>query len=354
MPSSKLLPTSMRRLRAQFHLFKRPMVWGSGAVLLLAIAFLAQYWQQPGQFLGNQSEDPALRPNALRTSPSASDANSFDSFGNLPELTSPSSIEGTVPVPANLPNLGRPTTGAANQARQQIDANNPFASATDSANRFNQSADFSIPDLTNPTGIPITFAGTGATSSSNAPAATTPTNATASTGSNASPLQSALDRTAAPTTTPASASGSTNSAASATSETAQSQTTGAIPTTGAQLAPTANLGAQPLSPQPIPGQPTSVQTYPQQFYPQTSPPPGTTGYSIPPSFRTQNNSSSFYGSPVTNPSIAPTPSGRTTTSPTPTDSGYTSPQTQSSPFSVPRTTPGRTIGGGQINTFSNP
>lgn len=356
MPSSKL-PTSMRRLKAQLQLLKRPTVWGSAAVLLVAILFLAEYWRQPGQFWASQNEDPVPPEDTLRPRVNAPDANSFDSFGNLPELSSPSALNPTIPLLPSNPssNKTKSTTPPATPTTPQVDGSNPFAVSGESADRLNHSADFGIPNLMNPAGIPITFAGsqpenTERTANS---ATTTDTSRSTSSSSGVSPLQSGLDRAATSSST---STGSPNATNSATAEGTQSQS---VPTTGASVVPTSvvpttALGTQPLAPQPIPGQPTSVQTYPQQFYPQTSPPPGTTGYSMPPAFRTQSNTPSF-GSPVANPSIAPSSSTGSSTAPTPNYSGYTaSPQTQAAPFSIPRTTPGRSIGGGQINTFSNP
>jgi hypothetical protein len=113
-----------------------------------------------------------------------------------------------------------------------------------------------------------------------------------------------------------------------------------------------------------------------QFTPQLSPFPGTTGYTLPPTLRTSTpdvspSSSSSNLQPIPGqitPQAAPAvpgqfytngrssypDTGHSTAYPNAQPSLAPSSQPIPSPFSVPRSVPGRSIGGGQINTFSNP
>jgi hypothetical protein len=125
----------------------------------------------------------------------------------------------------------------------------------------------------------------------------------------------------------------------------------------------------------FPGQPdSSPQRLPSpQFSPQISPSPGTTGYTLPLTLQTPTPSvrpSSFNINlqPIPGqitPQINPAAPGQFYDEGQPSHStgqpNYPKVQPSSAPsslvpapFSVPRAAPGRSIGGGQINTFSNP
>jgi hypothetical protein len=175
-----------------------------------------------------------------------------------------------------------------------------------------------------------------------------------------SPLQSGLDRNLA-TSPPEEAELANDRAIAPSGETPEE---GEDPNDGSS--PTAT----PLSP--VDGsqfQPSQFQPY----TPRTSPPVGSTGYTLPPAFRTPMSSATDDASSFSNVS-RPQPLPGYTTTPARLPSGlsgdygqggdrsqppqpqFTQPQplSQPEPFSVPRTTPGRSIGGGRINTFSDP
>ncbi len=185
-----------------------------------------------------------------------------------------------------------------------------------------------------------------------------------------SPLQSALDRlntgntiaTPAPTQAPTDKLGQNSS-----SNQTPTQSTSGIP--GQVTAP----------PSQYPGT-AGYSSIPGQSYGSTSPVPGATGYNVPPT-GTNNppNSYTYLNQPQAVPGVPPaaqvspslTPSnlGQSPFQNATPGNGYANPgynsnfgnpaaqpsQVQSPPnFSVPRAIPGQNIGGGQINTFSNP
>ncbi|MCY7283921.1 MAG: hypothetical protein LH679_10875, partial [Cyanobacteria bacterium CAN_BIN43] len=191
------------------------------------------------------------------------------------------------------------------------------------------------------------------------PSGTTDSSISASSFPIVNPLQSALDRySSIPNPSPTSPAQSL------------AQSLGADSSRGSEPRSTEEPISQDSWRQPE----SSLQNLPSpQFTPQLSPFPGTTGYTLPPTLRPSLTSvgSSFSGG-----SLQPIP-GQIAPQTAPTvprqfyDDGQPSypngqaayPRVQSSsvsasptpaPFSVPHAAPGRSIGGGQINTFSNP
>lgn len=381
MPDFKQLPVSIRNLRARLQVLQRPTVWGSAAVLLLAIFFLAEYWGDPKQYASADRSSNYTRPNPLR--PTALDPYSSDGadFGNLPGLSnnfaSPSQPSGTRPTNPNAQtgstrsNLFQsPSSLDSSLSKQPENALDPVLSSLDSADRNSSST---APGLLDDLGAGSSAsAGTSSRQGGNSAIA--------------NPLQSALDRYGSSTGN------------SATGDSATSNTLGDRLTNPSQVAPYSSPnssvgqpGTEQSSTSPSPAgrsfsQFSSGQSFAQPYIPQNSPPPGTTGYVVPPAFRTAptgnegNSSSSGLGfsgfsnsQPVpgaATPQFAPsrqtqgygyTSSGSSsnsgyssTPSGTPSGTQYQSPQSSTSSFSVPRATPGRYIGGGEINTFSNP
>ena len=212
-----------------------------------------------------------------------------------------------------------------------------------------------------------------------------------STASGVSPLQSAIDRS----------NKTDNSSATENSDRTTSPLKSALDRNlGENSTPSQNTNqlkqqdsTSNLSPNTIPGQTTipvspnagsnGYSTFPQSTYPSSSTVPGTTGYNTPTD--TNNNPPNSYTyltqpqtvptAPVpaqANPSLTPTTPSNLGQSPfqnSISGNGYNNPGynsnfsnpglpasqvQQPSNFSVPRPVPGRYIGGGQINTFSNP
>lgn len=118
-----------------------------------------------------------------------------------------------------------------------------------------------------------------------------------------------------------------------------------------------NAQGNPQNPAVVPGNIPGVPYTFIQTTPQMSPPPGTTGYTAPPSLNfSQPQVPTAGAGAVPTPSFQPSlPSGTSGSTLPPTNgSQYNQPQVVNPlPFSAPRPN-GRYIGNGQIETFSNP
>lgn len=370
MPNSRRLPASLRYFRARLAILRRPMLWGSASVLLLAVWFLAEYWNYPSRFvqvtgslpadnLADSADDSATVEN--QTSEAPAPPALLDPFASVDESPVPATSQpATLPVPPVANPSGNvldalilpasPQRAGSSGARSSFNSatstsQNPFVSSGGAS--LGQSSLSSLPEVNllpvAPNALPTSA------SSSAAP------NAPDDRAPSSNPLQTALDRyggLAGGQSLPAPASPSAtvpaNPAPSPVSE------------PGEQIYSPLALPRQAV-PQPLPGQPSPFQTLSQpQYLPQTSPPPGTTGYTLPSLF--QSPTVSNLGDRVTVPasgSVSPLfapPSAAlpNSFSPSPTVQPQFSQPTQPAPFSIPRSAPGRSIGGGQINTFSNP
>jgi hypothetical protein len=176
------------------------------------------------------------------------------------------------------------------------------------------------------------------------------------------PLQSALDRQVARSREPI------TSSASTLTDTEPVPSSNTLPDTIGSVRDEGNSISTPLqlnrtySPQPLPGQPSTQQTFPPPVYlPQTAPAPGTTGYTLPATLSVPANGamrSSQTILPPQSPSLQlqlrPATLPSTIQSETFGTVVQPSFQSEPTPFSIPRTPPNQAIGGGQINTFSNP
>lgn len=392
MPLSKQLPASIRYLKARLNVLKRPTVWGSAFVVVISLILLAEAWNHPERLAiggddgsteraesASPPEPTALDPFSSVEEPSldgSPDASS-NPFEQSPE-SEPQSVQGqSAQGQSNLANsdvfdldafLLDPTLSipVPSQPRTtQSPLFQPPSATSDSTNALNiELPNFmsltgasSLPDATNTSG--------GLRSGS------TDSLITSDDRSSLNPLQSALDRYAAPT--------------SARSDTTLQPTVRSDSSTQPNpLSRTSNENGSPTPltnsyylPQPLPGQPSIQQTLPQPLYvPQTSPYPGTTGYTLPPALRTPTIPDSTgtgmtgYGSGYTNlgqPQPLAIPQSRvplalpSTIQSATFGAGYPVPvqplgeqPATPLPFSVPRAAPGQYIGGGQINTFANP
>lgn len=317
-------PPAFRTFRARVKALKRPLVWGTASVLSLVTFFLVRYWQTPQWISLHAPNFPASRfsasdstiadlgiadlpmMDALVTGPAtahSTDALSSSPFAGISFAATTDSIEPDQPISLQTPRVQN--SGNADSSR-----GNPLPSSLDSALLLAETSEDSD-----------------------------------------SPLQSALDRRSTPNPLQPSLLAQTSSQSS--------------------LPPSSELTAVPginrlYVPQPLPGSPLRDQTLLQpQFVPQTSPSPGTTGYTLPPSLRLNTTSLGVDWHPdrswqlpqhplrtVPSPRVIPSPSLDRTRSDRPLPQGQDN--LIPAPFSVPFAAPGQSIGGGQIHTFSNP
>lgn len=409
-PASVKRSSASRYWSARLQVLKRPTVWGSALLLLLPLVFLANYWRDPEGFVGSQallqSEPPALpeEQNTANsstaptedgaTAPAVSDASTLlevalpdlETGANPSDLPQPTLLESLLSAP--LPELesqpqppSRPRNPFATQPRSSESLQSRVSNGAGNGNAgLFSSLTPSSPLLTSalqPTG---NLEGNAATTAANQMGSN-------QAGMPLSPLQSALDRSAG---IGASNSPSPSEAPSEPQSNLTAQTpANAGQTTLPWLVPTGQV-ARPL------GTPTfTTPTY----IPQTSPFPGTTGYTLPSALRPtlpysaapiySNYANRYFNgaysgypgypgaysnpypgfpantvTPSTYPTVlqlTPTlpisPYGRpgySTGVPVPNFNTPTTTLPQPVPFSIPRTPPGRYIGGGEINTFSNP
>lgn len=380
---SKQLPASIRYLKARLQILQRPAVWVSASVLLVAIVFLAETWKHPERFAApnppssnrltsdsesdSESAEAPVRPAPLDPFSSVEENLFGTAAQNSEAQPSPFSAEDfanssqsdRLPSPLLLP---RPSTSRSSSSSSVPD---PFASVRpdpDSASR-------SLPNSGSEGNTTNPYSSSGTASSLQNPfSADNPSDEPSGTN----PLQSAIDRSRSPASAQSSPSPSSFNSFSPDANSTGMTESPELQTPAAPLPGQGSGQSSFVQPQPLPGQPSYGQTQPQpQFIPQTSPAPGTTGYTMPPAFRTNANTPagpSFgnYNNPYNNNSYNNNPSGvPSTVSPSTTQPATTSPtvqpqvsqpqpQASPAPFSIPRAVPGRSIGGGQINTFSNP
>lgn len=346
MPTSKQLPASVRYLKARLKVLERPMVWGSASVLLLAIVLLAEYWSAPERFVGLGDRQPSLEetessealPQLAPLDPLSSvDDPLIDPLSELsPEQLSQLSPE----TASNLEALNSPSLPPLAPSSLPPSATNQFTNPPTPSSAAPQSnSDQSALDIPNAPPLPGLTDTPLLSGFSSGFSSAPETNADAATPQNeiSNPLQTAIEQQRTPTSqaTPAPTNSFSNNYSTpnySTPPTTSSEESGGF----SSSSPSEQFYT---TPQPLPGQPSLNQTTPPpQYVPQTSPYPGTTGYTQPPAFRTPT---------------PPTPNS--TQSLSPIRSVSPSPQSDvSTPFSVPRTAPGQFIGGGEINTFSNP
>ncbi|XQQ07816.1 MAG: hypothetical protein EDM05_62335 [Leptolyngbya sp. IPPAS B-1204] len=387
MPTQRSSAT-IRALKAKLQVLSKPSVWAAAMVLGLPLLFLADYWQHPEKFslatsgansntAGDIATDPATETNTL---PTVSDASTIL---DLPDTTDLSGLSGANALSSDASSLkvdllarllSSPSSSSASKPAavpksrsnsQPRASRNPFTAGSSQPATAELDHLFSA-DTTTPTNSAFpSQLGTNSAANDTSSAA----NSTAE-----NPLQVAIQRILGqPAASEQAAPANTQADVQASSETEATTQTGS---NSATPAPTGGQGYGPPSFfQPSFSQPSGFQP---SYVPQTSPAPGTTGYTLPPAFRTPTNTPGFYPNATspnfTTPQIAPTVRtqpipgsysgsygttpgyGTTAPSPSPNFSAPSSSnaQSQQAPFSVPRTPPGQYIGGGEINTFSNP
>ncbi|MBI4782698.1 MAG: hypothetical protein HY785_15460 [Oscillatoriophycideae cyanobacterium NC_groundwater_1537_Pr4_S-0.65um_50_18] len=334
----------MRHLKAKLQGLTHPLVWGSASALLMMSYGLFHYWGSAGQGDSAVSSDRPQENNATAASELENPEFGDSEFSRLLELTepSPSEVPKQTPPALTTPNLTSTTPKPQGSQARRSNPFNPFATnnSTEDAATVNDSPSAAFPL---PSAIGTAGGEPPADSKSERAGTAVPV----------SPLQSALDRNLA--ASPSEEAELTNDEAIAPLEDGAAD--GGVSPTATPLSPVNASQFQPSF---------------QPYVPRTSPPVGSTGYTLPPAFRTPVNSTTEDASRFSNSQPQPLPGY--TTAPTRLSPGLgvdygqggdrsqppqpqfspSQPLPQPEPFSVPRTTPGQSIGGGRINTFSDP
>lgn len=361
-------PASVRYLKARLRILKRPAVWGSAAILLLTLFSVYTFLRQPDWLTVSESERVSpeaenatdeVDPNALPPEEDSAigmdidslsvlrnEISNFDEEAEIDLLAPPSRpTEGEEGEAAAPRQTGSPLLSGAPQSSQS----SPFSSAYAQSDQPLSLNLFNAPNL-----LSGNSAATDSTSAGSANSSLGLGTASQATPS-ANPLRAAVEQYAN----------------SANQPNAQTQ---------AQAQPAETSGDSRR-------QPAVTPTYlpPQslgQYAPQTSPAPGTTGYTIPPSLIYGRNNT--YTNPTSPTSVSPqavpglpqapqvlpqtipaqpgigqpvqTPYGGGTAGGTPVPNVQQPQVVQPppQPFSVPRTSAGYSIGGREIESFSNP
>lgn len=368
MPISKQPSTSLHYFKARLSILKRPMVWATASGLVLSVFLLGEYLVNPQQYPGSNDLDAATNPpnqNPLGNLPTQNmPASSSELFETLPDISTvplqassdPQSSQGDSSRSPLLQNFLLGQSSITAEKDKSGRSQSPLFS-TSSENRRDRPPQSQLPSLYS-LGSPAT-AIPSSTLSSDAASRSGASSSDSSTAIN--PLQSALDRYSSP----ASQSPYSSIRSLTQSSVAPGSEDSGLSVTEDSVNP--DLRGQ---------QESSLQGLPSpQFSPQLSPSPGTTGYTLPPTLQTpalnvrpfpsNSNLQPVPGQiiPQTVPAVPiqsydygqPSYSAGQTTpyrSVQPALAPYSQPVP--SPFSVPRAVPGRSIGGGQINTFSNP
>ncbi|MGJ3254337.1 MAG: hypothetical protein ACFE0J_24860 [Elainellaceae cyanobacterium] len=288
MPLRNQFPTSIRYLKARLQFIKRPMFWGASVVLVLATFFIAEYWTHPEWFQVDQSDRtpfndgpseeaanqdtsndlPPVEDNAIGADIDSlpllfdeiqgfdQDGTSDDGLAQAPDDPSSLFSEQLLSAPGSL-------ESDAEDAREgDRSLLNPFASGG-ARNDLPSSANFSnaVPSNNSPSLASPSSSALPSFGSLSSPASETASSSPGSGQSPGNPLQSALERY--------------NSSA---------------PSTSQQFSPNASSpGSSSPSSSGVAGQ---NQTIPGGSpYLQTSPAPGTTGYTLPPSLTVPSTSS---------------------------------------------------------------
>lgn len=390
------LPASIRQLKARLRVLKRPMVWGSTAVLILAALFIAEYWRNPDRWLqsdrfqNSRPRGPSLDAYSDREGwealPPPEDGSLGADIDSLPLLLG--EIDGVEegeetdtpeqnPESSGLGLLSRSPRepGANSESDSLLNAPTQSSSPGDSSSRL---FDLSIPQT-------LGTSRTAPTSEQNSESSTNPfsnllenlfgSSRQAPSQPVTSPLQTQMEQYSRSGSQQNQPSSTQNSSQDSAQASPGRQSSGGVEQPNL-LFPGPGASGQSELPQQL--QPFS----PGYYAPQTSPPPGTTGYTLPPSLRLPSPGTAYdnlanpQAAPQSlslpqAPQIAPTQpgnlggaySGQTPTYGFPPDrpslpsTAVPQPQfTQPSPapFTTPRSAPGSSIGGGRINTFSNP
>ncbi|NJR37894.1 MAG: hypothetical protein HC781_02425 [Leptolyngbyaceae cyanobacterium CSU_1_4] len=368
MPTFKQTPASIRYLKARLKILKRPLVWVTASGLILSIFWVREYLANPQQYTGSNDPDAAAYPpnqNPLGNLPTQNmPASNSELFETLPDIsTAPLQSRATLQTRSTSQSsrsdssrapllqeflLGRSSTPA-QKDKAGRSPSSFLTTPSASEKQRDRPPESQVPNLYSP-GSPL-IGLSGSPSSDVVRSRLASPNDTAA----LNPLQSALNRYS-----------STETPSSLPSIRSLAQPWAAPSEASRFMAGSLEknaLGSPESSPLGLPN---------PQFVPQLSPSPGTTGYTLPPSLQTApptvrpsfpSNLQPIPGQivPQTNPVVprqlydGGQPSYPTGQAAYPEVQPSFAPSApMPSPFSVPRAVPGRSIGGGQINTFSNP
>ena len=273
---------SMYQMQEYLQVLRRPVVWGSAAVLLAAGYFLSPYWSNFNPIAQTRSQSPSTpRQNPLYPPQTADPAN-LNGFGNMPGLGSSTGQQGSLGQSGISGSTPMPSAG------QQSGSLDPFAMPMGAAPGLPTSASSG----SNPSGL--SNSGAGGTSfiqgSFGTPTLGSSTLGNSTSGNStsgnsaANPVQSALDRATHSTSTP-----STSSTLEAQPSTLTPGTlpSSSAPGTGITTAPTSSTSTAPGTTAAPPLSPVGQPSF-QPYTPSTSS-SGVPGSAVPPAFRTPAN-----------------------------------------------------------------
>lgn len=368
----QLPQTSSRFLKARLRLLQRPLVWGSAALILLAGYLFFEYWKNPDRLTSDRHTGTGHA-----ASNSDADAASLAGVAGAEDLDLLQSDEERA-IAADIDSLPLLLS------EFKLDIKTPAASPTPSVPPAPQAtvlspAEIQVPTLllpTNSPNIPATSTSPAigqATFNLELPETSRDTNAAA--GAIAPTSLSVNLTESRAEITPNPSLGTEPTLPPVSRSALQQAMDGSIPA-ASPTTPSAPAAAHPPLPSStfspntpiLPGQPIAAPAT------QTSPPLGSTGYTTPPALRDGASSRSSLPtgatgptqtSPATGSAIAPAASFNSPPSLTSPNSGLQPSvpafseseaiaPSQTAPFSIPRNIPGRPIGNGEVNTFSNP
>lgn len=371
-------PASFRYFKARLLALGRPAVWIPALILALVAAFMLEYTTNP-EWLTSADDDSGPDQSGLGDTLSEEDLRAAADIDNLEVLSNDFQEEA---APDNQDQAD--SDGANNSAQpSEPSAGERYLASRDRNNSNGSANGLSNNALPQPstTGT-LNPANPGSAARNSSTSEGSPylfslglfdgasnSNATTSTSATISPLERAIRDQQFQ-----SADGSETEALSETETADTAQPADAAAPGLALTEPTASPGVTSQST----GSSISVPFIPTSTT--MSPPPGTTGYTLPPALTPVNPSVS--GTNIYSPSISPisgiapqpslappVPSIGNTFNPVPniTNVGVFGPTLsqplgassiqatpQATPFSASRRSPGRNIGNGEINTFSNP
>ncbi|NJO75127.1 MAG: hypothetical protein HC833_15980 [Leptolyngbyaceae cyanobacterium RM1_406_9] len=358
-------PASIRYLKARLRILKRPAVWGSAAILLLTLFSVYTFLQRPDWLTVTESDrtspetdlnaDEGVDPNALPPEEDSAIGMDIDSLSVLREEISSFDEEAEIDLlaPPSRPSEEDGESTALRTTSSPLVSGAPQSSQSPFSSAYAQNNQpLSLNLFNSPTVLP------GSSTTADA----------APSGTSGSGLELGTAQTTAPTTPLRTAVEQYANSSSQPSADSQAQSTEASGDPRRQPAATPTY----LPPQPL-GQ--------GQYAPRTSPAPGTTGYTVPPSLIYGGNNA--YTNPASPNPVSPqavpglpqapqvlpqtiptqpgigqptqTPyGGGTASTPVPNVQQPQVVQPPAQPFSVPRSSAGYSIGGREVETFSNP
>lgn len=373
MPIRPQIPASLRYyFRARLRPFTRPAFWASLSVLSLIGLFVWEAWQHPEWLFKNPENETPIADTTLSNEDSAVAAD-IDSLPVLMQELDEADLSVAALKLNQQPQtqtlfddfLNKQAAEAANTSNNAQQATQPPAAPLPVYDPLGiETQAPSNPGYVYGSGSPIgnqTPAQTSGVGGNNFAGSTVQT----PTAKQVSPLQAALDRL------------DNNSPAASAQTQTQINTPGTNTNSlGQPTQPTAPLPGQVVQPASAYSGTGNYSNMPGQVVQPGSPYPGYPGSGVVPATSNPVNSYTYLNqtAPVPGvppvqqiaPQVAPITQGNyavpvyqnpVPVNPVPNNFGATQvqpSQLQPSPFSVPRPIPGRYIGGGEINTFSNP